>query len=364
MIKWSFKTQSYGGLSMVQTKSTTNKRTFKHLTAFDRGQMAALHNEGKSLQEIADVIGCHKSTVCRELKRGMVQQMKSDRTYYIAYFPETAQIRYENNRKACGAKLKLDSAIDFIQFVEKKILDDDWSPDAACGHAKLHSTYGEQIVCTKTIYNYIDKGLIAVKNIDLPMKLRRNTKTKRIRKNKRILGQSIEERPAEVEQRQEFGHWEIDTVIGKKDKKDEVLLTLTERKTRKELIFRADGKNSQAINTIIKQLRHKYGTSFHQILKTITSDNGSEFAELSLSVQDEKTTVYFTHPYCSSERGTNERHNGLIRRFIPKGKAISSVSDVTITYAENWCNSLPRRILGYKTPEECFQEELSRLASL
>ena len=59
---------------MVQTKSTTNKRTFKHLTAFDRGQMAALHNEGKSLQEIADVIGCHKSTVCRELKRGMVQQ--------------------------------------------------------------------------------------------------------------------------------------------------------------------------------------------------------------------------------------------------------------------------------------------------
>ena len=153
---------------MVQTKSTTNKRTFKHLTAFDRGQMAALHNEGKSLQEIADVIGCHKSTVCRELKRGMVQQMKSDRTYYKAYFPETAQIRYENNRKACGAKLKLDSAIDFIQFVEKKILDDDWSPDAACGHAKLHSTYGEQIVCTKTIYNYIDKGLIAVKNIDLP----------------------------------------------------------------------------------------------------------------------------------------------------------------------------------------------------
>ncbi|MGG3856039.1 IS30 family transposase, partial [Caldifermentibacillus hisashii] len=100
-----------------------------------------------------------------------------------------------------------------------------------------------------------------------------------------------------------------------------------------------------------------------EILKTITSDNGSEFAELSLSVQDEKTTVYFTHPYCSSERGTNERHNGLIRRFIPKGKAISSVSDVTITYAENWCNSLPRRILGYKTPEECFQEELSRLAS-
>jgi len=280
-----------------------------------------------------------------------------------AYFPETGQTRYENNRKACGAKLKLDFAIDFIQFVEKKILDDDWSPDAACGHAKLHNTYGDQIVCTKTIYNYIDKGLIAVKNIDLPMKLRRNTKTKRVRKNKRILGQSIEERPSEVEQRQEFGHWEIDTVIGKKDKEDQVLLTLTERKTREEFIFRAEGKTSQAINRIIESLRNKYGNHFHQVFKTITSDNGSEFAELSLAVQDEDTSVYFTHSYCSSERGTNERHNGLIRRFIPKGKPISSVSDQTICYAERWCNNLPRRILGYKTPEECFQEELSRLVS-
>jgi len=165
-------------------------------------------------------LGCHKSTISHELKRGTVQQMKSDRTYFEAYFPETGQTRYENNRKACGAKLKLDFAIDFIQFVEKKILDDDWSPDAACGHAKLHNTYGViRLFVPKPFITILIKGQIAVKNIDLPMKLRRNTKTKRVRKNKRILGQSIEERTSEVEQRQEFGHREIDTVIGKKDKK-------------------------------------------------------------------------------------------------------------------------------------------------
>src|SRR5690606_40371249 len=121
MIK-STKTQSYGGLSMVRTKSITNKRTFKHLTEYDRGKIDVMHKHGKSLQEIADEIGCHKSTICRELKRGTVVQMKSDRTYHEVYFPDVGQKVYENNRKACGAKLKLDTAINFVQFVENKVL--------------------------------------------------------------------------------------------------------------------------------------------------------------------------------------------------------------------------------------------------
>lgn len=346
---------------MAQIQSTTNQRTFKHLTSFDRGKIAALHAEGKSMQAIADIVGCHKSTISRELKRGTVTQMKSDRTTFEAYFPDTGQRKYEENRKACFAKLKLDETIEFIRFAEKKILEDKWSPDAVCGYAKLHSLFDDAIVCTKTLYNYIDLGLIGVKNIDLPMKVRLNTKKKRSRQNKRVLGRSIEERPAEVEQREEFGHWEIDTVIGKKSQ-DETLMTLTERKTRKEFIFKITGKDCESIHAVIVDLQQKYGSKFSQIFKTLTADNGSEFAELDLSVKDVKTEIYFTHPYTSCERGTNERHNGLIRRFIPKGKPISSVSDVTIAYVENWCNQLPRKILGYRTPEECFQIELSKLA--
>jgi IS30 family transposase len=240
-------------------------------------------------------------------------------------------------------------------------LQDRWSPDAVCGYAELHGLFDDAIVCTKTLYNYIDLGLIAVKNIDLPMKVRLNTKKKRSRQNKRVLGRSIEERPAEVEQREEFGHWEIDTVIGKKSQ-DEALMTLTERKTRKEFILRVEVKDSEAVSVSIGDLRKRYGSLFSHVFKTITADNGSKFADLGLSVEDEETEIYFTHPYTSCERGTNERHIGLIRRFIPKGKAISSVSDKTISYAENWCNQLPRKILGYRTPEECFQEELALLA--
>lgn len=162
--------------------------------------------------------------------------------------------------------------------------------------------------------------------------------------------------------RQEFGHWEIDTVIGKKSN-DQALLTLTERKTRHEIIIRVNAKDAPSIRGAVYDLKKKYGEQFTKIFKTITDDNGSEFADLSKIVEKDETKNLFHPPHTSCERGANERHNGLIRRFIPKGKAISAVSDQTISYAETWCNQLPRWILGYKTPQECLEEELALLAS-
>ncbi|EIJ77611.1 Integrase catalytic region (plasmid) [Bacillus methanolicus PB1] len=299
---------------MVQTQSTTKKRLFKHLTPFDRGKIAALRAEGKSLQAIADAVGCHKSTISRELKRGTVTQMKTGGKLFEAYFPDTGQLVYEKNRKACSAKFKLDDAMEFIQFAEAKILRDGWSPDAVCGYTKSHGLFEGALISTKTLYNYIDIGLIGIKNIDLPMKVRLNTRKKQSRQNKRVLGRSIEERPAEVNDRQEFGHWEIDTVIGKKSN-DQALLTITERKTRKEIIIRVDAKDAPSISDAISCLKKNYGEQFPKVFKTITADNGSEFA------------------------------------------------DQTIAYEESWCNRLPRRILGYRTPDECFKEELALLAS-
>jgi IS30 family transposase len=347
---------------MAQNHSTTDKRSFKHLTAFDRGRIAALREEGKSMQAIADAVGCNKSTISRELKRGTVTQMKSDGKLVEVYFPDTGQLIYERNREACGRRFKLDQVAEFIAHAEKKILEEEWSPDAVCGRAEHEGLFEGARICTKTVYNYIDRGLIGVKNIDLPMKVRLNTKKQRIRKNKKALGHSIEERPSEVADRQEFGHWEIDTVIGKKSG-DQVLMTVTERKTRDEIIVRVDAKDAPSINNALSRLKKEYGALYPKVFRTITADNGSEFAELSASVEKDGTDVYFTHPYTSSERGTNERHNGLIRRFIPKGKAISTLAAETISRVQNWCNRLPRKILGYRTPEECFKEELARLAS-
>jgi len=110
---------------------------------------------------------------------------------------------YESNRSRCGAKYKLIQTTDFIHFAVQKIRDDHWSPDAVCGYAKTQRLFDGEWVCTKTLYRYIDLGLLPIKNIDLPLKVSRNTKKKRTRQHKKMLGTSIEQRPRHIDERLE-----------------------------------------------------------------------------------------------------------------------------------------------------------------
>ena len=342
--------------------SNTSVRSFKHLNSYERGEIYALLNEGKSIRYIAKKLGRSPSTISREIKRGSVNQLKSDLSTFTKYFPETGQAVYEKNRSKCGAKLKLAHVEDFIKFAETKILNDKWSPDAVVGYCKKNPEWKDKsVVSTKTLYNHIDKGLLSIRNIDLILKLRLKPKKKRIRKNKRIIGKSIDVRPKEANSRETFGHWEIDTIIGKKSG-DNVILTLTERKTRYEIMFLLDAKDSHSVNSALTKLKEIYGDKLANIFKSITSDNGTEFSRLEDTFKEYGTQVYYTHPYSSWERGTNERHNGLIRRFIPKGKEIKQLPKSTIERVQNWLNTLPRKILNYKTPEEYFFEELSKIS--
>ena len=150
-------------------------------------------------------------------------------------------------------------------------------------------------------------------------------------------------------------------MIGQKSN-DSALLTMTERKTRDELIFKIPEKSSSAVNQTLANLKSLYGKRLNEVIRSITADNGSEFSELSSIAQDWNIEVYYAHPCSSWERGTNERHNGLLRRFIPKGKAINDLQSGTIERIQSWVNRLPRKILGYKTPEQCFLEELQKIA--
>ncbi|GKV70431.1 hypothetical protein NCCP2716_29290 [Sporosarcina sp. NCCP-2716] len=215
------------------------------------------------------------------------------------------------------------------------------------------------MVSTKTLYNYIDMDVLSVRNIDLPMKTRRKTKTPRVRGNRRILGRGIAERPAEVEDRNEFGHWEIDTVEGLKSG-DNALLTLVERKTRNYYAILIDDQDHDSVDYALTQLREDFGDLFPEVFKTITSDNGSEFSGLTKGLHG-ITDVYFCHPYSPYERGSNERHNGLLRRYIPKGKAISDYSPEAIKRTYQTLNQLPRKILDYRQPAVLFEEEVSKL---
>ena len=183
-------------------------------------------------------------------------------------------------------------------------------------------------------------------------------------------GESIEQRPEEIDEREEFGHWEGDTVYSGKGKRKttRALLTLTERKTRKEIIIAIPNRKAETVVKALDALERKLGARrFRAIFKSITFDNGTEFAaaeELERSCINKhlpRTKVYFCHPYSSWERGTNENTNGMIRRRFPKGTNFAAVTNAQIVQAENWINNYPRKILGYKSSEIVFRECLREL---
>lgn len=197
---------------------------------------------------------------------------------------------------------------------------------------------------------------------------------KKVKKNKSAsrapAGESIEQRPEEIDGREEFGHWEGDTVYSGKGKRKttRALLTLTERKTRKEIIIAIPNRKAETVVKALDALERKLGARrFRAIFKSITFDNGTEFAaaeELERSCINKhlpRTKVYFCHPYSSWERGTNENTNGMIRRRFPKGTNFAAVTNAQIAQAENWINNYPRKILGYRSSEIVFRECLREL---
>lgn len=348
---------------MDYKNNNTNTKKNKHLTLQERCFIEIRLKDKWTPYKIAKAINRPINTVLNEIRRGTVTQVKLGEKVDI-YFADVGERVYKSNRRNCRSKYKILKCKEFIDFVNEKVSKDKWSLDACFGEALNKARFQRsEMVCTKTLYSYVDLGFLNVKNSDLPIKLRLNKKKKMVRKNKRKLGRSIEERDKSIDTKEEFGHWEIDTVIGSKSKSDNVLLTIVERNTLNSIHRKIKSKTAEAVLEEISRLKSEFGDKFSQVFKTITSDNGLEFASLSDIEKDTDTKIYFTHPYSSFEKGCNERHNGMIRRFIPKGKSIYNYSADEIAYIEDWCNTLPRKKLGYKTPQELFDQQLDSIYS-
>ena len=346
---------------MDHQNHNTESRKNKHLNFKERMTIEIRLKDGFSAYKIAKELGRPINTILNEIRRGTTTQIKQGKAVQM-YLADTGLAVYNQNRENSCCTFKRLECSEFIDYAVDKIKNDSWSVDACVGYALATEQFERsQMVCTKTLYNYIDLGLLPVNNADLPIKLRRNTKQSKVREHKKKLGKSIAERPADINTREEFGHWEIDTVIGQKSNKDCVLLTIVERKTRNAIIHQIESKTADAVTRALNIIREIYVDNFSEVFKSITGDNGAEFADLSTLESDTDTKVYFTHPYSSFEKGTNERHNGLIRRFIPKGKRISDYDSLDIAFIEEWMNTLPRRILNYKTPEELFEMHLDQI---
>ena len=172
-------------------------------------------------------------------------------------------------------------------------------------------------------------------------------------KKQKKLGKSIEECPETVNLGEEFGHLEIDSVLGKKKATKPAIMTIVKRKTRMSLWIKIKDHSSMAIDEALQSLVNRFGTKKSEVFKCITGDNGSEFANLS-NIENNGISVYFTHPYTSCEKGTNECHNKMLRQFIPKGKSIDDYSAEDILFFSDVINELPRKILNYHTPRNCL----------
>jgi IS30 family transposase len=338
-------------------------RRFKHLSFTDRLRIEAYTKAGKNPKEVAEIIGVHISTVYRELKRGRYEHLNTDLTTEERYSPDIAQEKYKENLSAKGIPLKIGSDFEFAEYVENKIVKEKYSPAAALGEIKGQGLYFNTSVCVTTLYSYISKGIfLELTNRALPVKGKRKRTYRKVKPMRRSKGESIENRPEEINQRTSWGHWEMDCVEGKKSTK-KTLLVLTERLTRYELVIPMKDKTTASVVKALDGIEKKYGVMFKKIFKTITVDNGSEFAdcdgiELSRKGKEKRTKVYYCHPYSSWERGSNETANKLIRRHLPKGTDLTKITVATVQHIETWINNYPRKIFNYTTSAILFGEYL------
>jgi len=310
-------------------------RGYTQLAQEERYQIYALAKAGHNQAEIAKVLGRHKSTISRELRRN--QGLRG-------YRPKQAQEQADNRRRAMSH-----SRITSVHWARvEELVRQDWSPEQVSGWLARE----EGIAVSHEwiyLYVYIDKrhggDLYKHLRCQKPRRKRYGSNDRRGRIKDRV---SIDERPEVVAARTRIGDWEADTVIGKPG--GTVLVTLAERKTRQSILALSPDKSAQAVKKAIIRALQPLAAHVH----TITYDNGKEFAHHAEIASALNAKGYFAHPYHSWERGLNENTNGLIRQYLPKGKSFDSLTQHDIRRIMDKLNNRPRKCLGYRTPNQVF----------
>ncbi|HEM2793792.1 TPA: IS30 family transposase [Streptococcus suis] len=303
----------------------------KHLTIDNRRLIERWKNENKSNREIAGLLGKAPQTIHNEVKRGTTLQQVRKGLYRKVYSADYAQTVYQSNRKRSVKKLILTKEIrDMILHYHKQ----KFSPEMIVKKKQVK-------VGISTIYYWFHNGHLGLTKADMLYPRKRKGVKKQASPNFKPAGKSIEERPEIINLRLENGHYEIDTVLLTRAK-NQCLLVLTDRRSRHQIIRLIPNKTAESVNQELTLLLGE-----HRIL-SITADNGSEFKRLSEVFPEEH--IYYAHAYSSWERGSNENHNRLIRRWLPKGT--KKTTPKKVAFIENWINNYPKKCLDYKSPSE------------
>jgi len=345
---------------------------WKHFTWEERVRLEALDRAiypGKkrsNISELARKLGRHRSSVSREYKRGAVINMDSELKQFPVYSALKGQDAAEKAALNKGPLGKLTNRI--ADAIRKQIVEERLSPYAALIRLDRTGDYS-WLPCERSVYNAINAGLLGVSRQQLPYK----PADKRTRKRgprmsyKNVKGRCISERPSASDRRSEYGHWEMDTVVGGKGTSPACLLVMTERMSRHQVIRKIPERTQKAVISALGKLERGKNSIFKS-MKTITCDNGSEFLdaqaiEQSVITKKKRCEAFFAHPFTASERGSNENANRIVRRFVPKGADISGYTRQQIQQIENWINTLPRKLLDGLSAEQKVQEYFKKEAA-
>ena len=316
--------------------------SYIHLTIEERTSIAHLHNQGVSLRQIAETIGRNVSTIKRELDRNYTPNKKGD----TDYFPQSSQKRYK--KRISKAHNIVQFPLEVIQIIEQRIKET-WSPE------QIAAFYKDQgFPCYKTIYKWINEGTIIDGNKKL---LRRKGKggwyETRGKFNK---GKSIRKRDKRVYKRADYGHWELDTVVSGRGKAKDCFITLVERKSRFYKAIKSPNRHADVVAGLIINYLKRFPS---ELVKTITTDNGNEFADWQTIEKELNCEVYFCDTFCAWQKGSNENSNGLLREFFPKGYNLSKYTQVYIDKKVNLINNRPRKCNNWISPSKLMSEAIS-----
>ena len=318
--------------------------SYIHLTIEERTSIAHLHNQGVSLRQIAKAIGRNTSTIKRELDRNRTPS----KHYGTDYFPYSSQKRYENRKSEAHNIVQF--PLEIIQIIEQRIKDT-WSPEQIASFYKA-----DGFPCYKTIYKWINDGTILNGNKKL---LRRKGKGGRNETRGKIHnhGKSIRKRDKRIYKRADYGHWELDTVVsGHKTKSKACFITLVERKSRYYKAIKSPNRHADTVASLIIDYLKQFPP---ELVKTITTDNGSEFADWQTIEKELNCEVYFCDTFCAWQKGSNENSNGLLREFFPKGYNLSRYSQVYIDKKVALINNRPRKCNNWISPSKMMSEAIS-----
>ena len=328
----------------------------RRLTLKERVQIETLLNENRSKAYIAKQLNRSRSTITREVNK-LVGNTNDKYDAYLAHW--CAKDDYLNKRNLD----KISTYKPLKHFVYKGLLSQ-WTPEQISGRIKeLYPNNPIMTISHEAIYKHIytrPQASLNKKLIKLLVrkKTRRRPPKKRRGTGSKIINQvSIDLRPKHIELRKEVGHWEGDLVIGKGQKS--AIGTIVEHKSRYTLIIKLSSRKSDEVAKMFSQKLNQLNSIFK---KSMTYDNGIEMARHEKITQNTGMKIYFAHPYSSWERGTNENTNGLIRRYLPKGTDFNQIDEKLLMKIQEKLNNRPRKIIGYKTPQEIMDSELKNVA--